>query len=126
MTKSASVSGLIVELATPLLAASRRVRSKDSGSRCLLFVDCGAFESLVTECGDEVSSSLAPQRALLYVVREGEFLPLSGEAYVRNVSAMFRLPAGVTVTFACFRDLEALTNSWEFCAGFYVWDDSDA
>jgi hypothetical protein len=123
--RSDSVSALISTLASPLLLAARRVRDKDSTSRCLVFVDCGVFETLVTECGDEVRPLLTPRRALLYVVREGEFLQLSGEAYVRNVSPMFSLPAGLSVTFACFRDLEALTNSWEFCAGFYIWDSSN-
>jgi hypothetical protein len=121
-----SVSGIICKLADPLLHAARRVRCADPKSRCLVFIECGMFDTLVTDCSDELKPSLTPQRALLYVAQKGEFLQLSGEAYVRNVSSMFRLPAGIIVTYSCFRDLEALTNSWEFCAGFYLWDRSDA
>ena len=112
---------LIPQLANPLLDASRRLRSMDSSSRCLLFFDCGESDALTTAAQDP---SLVPLRTLFYIVREGEFLQLSGEAYVRNITANFSLPDGVKVTYACFRDSEALENSWEFSTGFYLWDDS--
>jgi hypothetical protein len=68
---------LISQLASPLFDASKRLRSMDPTSRCLIFFDCGEFDVLTTSLDD---SSLAPLRALLYIVRQGEFLQLSGEA----------------------------------------------
>lgn len=112
---------LIPPLASSLFDASRRLRSMDPSSRCLIFFDCGEFDVLITALDD---LSLAPLRTLFYIVREGEFLQLSGEAYVRNMTSNFSLPSGVNVTYACFRDLDALENSWEFSAGFYLWQGS--
>ena len=125
-SRSDSVSSLIGKLSTPLIFATRRVRRMDPASRCVIFIDCGIFDTLINHCGGEGWPLLTPQRILLYLVREGEFLQLSGEAYVRNLSHAFNLPAGLSVTYACFRDLEAMISSWEFCAGFYLWDSSDA
>jgi hypothetical protein len=82
-------------------------------------------ETLVTEFFADGRWSLSPERVLLYVVPAGEFLELSGEAYVRNVTPMFSVPPGLAVTYACFRDLEGLRNSWEFCAGFYLWEEQE-
>jgi len=110
---------LISKLASALLDASKRLRDMDPSSRCLIFFDFGEVDGLTPTLD---SPSLTPLRILLYVVNEGEFLQLSGEAYVRNVSANFSLPKGVNISYACFRDLEALENSWEFSAGFYLWD----
>ena len=124
-SESDSVSSLIERLSTSMIFSTRRVRHIDPASRCVIFIDCGISDTLINHYEGEVRPSLTPQRVLLYLVQAGEFLQLSGEAYVKNLSHIFNLPTGLSVTYACFRDLEAMINSWEFCAGFYLWDSSD-
>jgi hypothetical protein len=123
-TKCDSIPRLIGKFAKPLLHASRRLRHADPSSRSLIFIDCGHVDTLVADWGDTTRLTLTPERVLLYIVREGEFLQLSGETYVKNITPNSGVPSEITVSYACFRDLEALVNSWEFCAGFYIWDSS--
>mgnify|MGYP006287724691 CR=1 FL=1 len=121
VAQSQSLTTLISRLAKHVLLASQRTAISDSSSTSLIFFDYGEFEVLTTSLPDP---SRPPLRTLLYIVKKGGFIPLSGEAYVRDVTSHFTLPDLAKVTYACFRDLEALENSWEFSAGYYLWDES--
>lgn len=112
---------LVSRLSGPLISASARLKSVDPTSRCLVFFDFGSFESLATN-GAEMTCESLPLRTLLYAVQQGEFLILSGEAYVKNLAHELQVPAGLGLTYACFRDFESLVNSWEFNAGCYFWE----
>lgn len=98
------------------------MKKADPSSQCILFIDCGMFEKIITNWNNDTEFVLKPERVLLYAVRAGDFLDLSGELYIKNETSILDLDSHAGVMYACFRNIEAVLNRWEYCAGFYIWD----